>query len=268
MDKKDPFKIKQEGHIVWLTLNRPEKRNAMDFAFFEGLAGHFEKFDKDPEIRAIIINAEGKGFTAGLDLVEAGALLGNGSAISRDITYRKIIELQESMNIIERCRKPVIAAVHGHCIGAGVDLLCVCDIRIASKDAIFSIRETRIAITADQGTLQRLPRIIGDGWFRELALTGRDFSANEALQTGFITRICENKEELEKEAFKIASSIAENSPLAVQGVKEVILFSRDNGVYPGLKFVAQKNSAMLPSEDLIEAVGAFMEKRKPVFKGK
>jgi enoyl-CoA hydratase/carnithine racemase len=208
MNKKDPFRIKQDGHIVWLTLNRPEKLNAMDFTFFEGIAGHFEKFDKDPDIRAIIINAEGKGFTAGLDLVEAGALLGNGSAISRDITYRKIIELQESMNIIERCRKPVIAAVHGHCIGGGVDLLCVCDIRIASKDAVFSIRETRIAITADLGTLQRLPRIIGDGWFRELALTGRDFSANEAMQTGFITRICENKEELEKEAGNIASSIA------------------------------------------------------------
>jgi enoyl-CoA hydratase len=267
MEKKDPFRIKKDGHIAWLTFNRPEKLNSMDFAFFEGIAAHFDNFDKDPEIRAVIINAEGKGFTAGLDLVDAGALLGNGSAVSRDITYRKIIELQESMNIIERCRKPVIAAVHGHCIGGGIDLLCVCDIRIASKDAVFSIRETRIAITADLGTLQRLPYIIGDGWFRELALTGRDFSADEALRTGFITRICENKEELEKEALKIATSIAENPPLAVQGVKEVILFSRDNGVYPGLKFVAQKNSALLPSEDLIEAVGAFMEKRKPVFKG-
>jgi len=267
MDKKDPFTIKKDGHIVWLTFNRPEKLNAMDFAFFEGIAGHFEKFDKDPDIRVIIINAEGKSFTAGLDLMEAGDLLGNGSASSRDVTRVKILELQESMNIIERCRKPVIAAVHGHCIGGGVDLLCACDIRIASKDAIFSIRETRIAIVADLGTLQRLPHIIGDGWFRELALTGRDFSAKEALQTGFITRLCENREELEREAGKIALSIAENPPLAVQGVKDVILFSRDNGVYPGLKYVAQKNSAMLPSEDLIEAVGAFMEKRKPVFKG-
>lgn len=267
MNKKDPFRIKQDGHIVWLTLNRPEKLNSMDFAFFEGIAAHFDKFDKDPQIRAIIINAEGKSFTAGLDLMEAGDLLGNGSAGSRDTTRVRILELQESMNIIEKCRKPVIAAVHGHCIGGGVDLLCACDIRIASKDAIFSIRETRIAIVADLGTLQRLPHIIGDGWFRELALTGRDFSANEALQTGFITRLCENREELEREAGKIALSIAENPPMAVQGVKEVILFSRDNGVYPGLKYVAQKNSAMLPSDDLIEAVGAFMEKRKPVFKG-
>jgi enoyl-CoA hydratase len=267
MNKKDPFRIKRDERLVWLTFDRPEKRNAMDFAFFEEIAAHFDRFDKDPEIRAVIINAEGKGFTAGLDLTEAGDILGNGSAASRDTTYRKIIELQESMNIIERCRKPVIAAVHGHCIGGGVDLLCVCDVRIASKDAVFSIRETRIAITADLGTLQRLPHIIGHGWFRELALTGRDFTAEEAFRMGFITKICEDKEELEKEALKIALSIANNPPLAVQGVKEVILFSRDNGVYPGLKYVAQKNSAALPSEDLIEAVGAFMEKRKPVFKG-
>ncbi len=268
MDNKDPFKIKEDSHIVWLTLNRPEKRNAMDSVFFKELAAHFEKFDKDPDIRTIIINAEGKSFTAGLDLMEAGGILGNGSAGSREATRIKILELQESMNIIEKCRKPVIAAVHGHCIGGGVDLLCACDIRIASKDAIFSIRETRMAIIADLGTLQRLPRIIGDGWFRELALTGRDFSAQEALQTGFITRLCEDREELEREAGNIALSISENPPLAVQGVKDVILFSRDNGVYPGLKYVAQKNSAALPSEDLIEAVGAFLEKRKPVFKGK
>jgi enoyl-CoA hydratase len=267
MEEKEPFKIGQNRHVAWLTFSRPEKRNAMDYAFFGGIAAHFENFDKNPEIRAVIINAEGKSFTAGLDLMKAGDILGNGSAGSRETTRVKIGELQESINAIERCRKPVIAAVHGHCIGGGVDLICACDIRIASKDAVFSIRETRIGIVADLGTLQRLPRIIGEGWFREIALTGRDFSAEEALRMGFITRICEDREELEKEAEDIALKIAENPPLAVQGVKDVILFSRDNGVYPGLKYVAQKNSAALPSEDLVEAVGAFMEKRKPAFKG-
>lgn len=268
MNNDDPFKIKQNPNIVWLTLNRPEKLNAMGFAFFKELKENIGKFGKDPEIRAIIINAEGKGFTAGLDLTEAGSMLGNGSADSRDAMREKILELQESINMIERCRKPVIAAVHGHCVGGGVDLLCACDIRIASRDAVFSIRETKIAIIADLGTLQRLPHIIGGGRFRELALTGRDFTAEEALQMGFITKICEDKKALDEEAEKIALSIAENPPLTVQGVKDVILFSRDNGIYPGLKYVAQKNSAALPSEDLIEAVGAFMEKRKPVFKGK
>jgi enoyl-CoA hydratase len=268
MNNNDPFKIKQDGHIVWLTLNRPGKLNAMGFAFFKGLPENIEKFNKNHDIRTIIINAEGKDFTAGLDLTEAGSMIGQGSADSRDALKEKILELQESINFIERCRKPVIAAVHGHCIGGGVDLLCACDIRIASKDAIFSIRETRIGIIADLGTLQRLPHIIGGGRFRELALTGRDFTADEALKIGFITKVCEDRGELEKEAEKIALSIAENPPLTVQGVKDIILFSRDNGIYPGLKYVAQKNSAALPSEDLIEAVGAFMEKRKPVFKGK
>ena len=172
------------------------------------------------------------------------------------------------MNSIEQCRKPVIAAVHSHCIGGGVDMLSACDIRIAAKDAVFSIRETRIAIIADLGTLQRLPHIIGHGHFRELALTGRDFTAKEALQMGFITHICDDREELYSVAKILAGQIASLAPLTVQGVKDVILFSRDNGVYPGLQYVAQKNAAAIKSEDLTEAITAFMEKREPVFKGK
>jgi enoyl-CoA hydratase len=125
-----------------------------------------------------------------------------------------------------------------------------------------------MGIIADLGTLQRLPSIIGHGWFRELALTGRDFTAGEALQMGLITRICESREALYVEARKLADGIADCPPLTVQGVKEVILYSRDNGIDAGLQYVAQKNAAALPSEDVLEAVTAFMEKRKPVFRGK
>jgi enoyl-CoA hydratase len=139
---------------------------------------------------------------------------------------------------------------------------------MAAVDARFSIRETRIAIIADLGTLQRLPHIIGQGWFRDLALTGRDFTADEALRMGFITRICDDRETLFAAADALAAEIAGLAPLTVQGVKEVINFSRDNGVYPGLAYVAQKNAASLPSDDLVEAVTAFMEKRDPVFTGK
>jgi enoyl-CoA hydratase len=149
-----------------------------------------------------------------------------------------------------------------------VDLLSACDIRFASRDAVFSVRETRIGVIADIGTLQRLPHIIGHGWFRELALSGRDFTAEEALKMGFITRLCETREELYDEAEKLAVEIASLAPLTVQGTKDVILFSRDNGIHPGLRYVAQKNAAALLSEDLMEAIAAFMEKRKPVFKGK
>jgi len=195
-------------------------------------------------------------------------MLGGKGADDRDALRKTILDLQESNNAIERCRKPVIAAVHGHCIGGGVDLLSACDIRLASTETIFSIRETRLAIIADLGTLQRLPHIIGQGWFRELALTGRDFSAAEALQMGFVTRVCDSREATVGAAAELAREIAGLAPLTVQGVKEVINYSRDNGVYPGLAYVAQKNAAALSSEDLMEAVTAFMEKRDPVFRGK
>jgi enoyl-CoA hydratase len=268
MSNNSPFKVEKDGYIAWLTLNRPEKRNTMNFAFFKGLTQLFQEFDEDRDVRVVIIKAEGKSFTAGIDLIEMAPMLqGNGATFREDLRKR-IVQFQESMNVIERCRKPVIAAVHSHCIGGGVDLLSVCDIRLATSDAVFSIRETRIAIIADLGTLQRLPHIIGHGWFRELALTGRDFTADEALKMGFITRLCEDRNELYEETKKLAAEIAACSPLTVQGVKDVILHSRDHGVYPGLKYVAQKNAAVLPSEDLVEAFQAFMEKRAPEFKGK
>ncbi|UCF94556.1 MAG: crotonase/enoyl-CoA hydratase family protein [Desulfobacterales bacterium] len=268
MEKTDPFKIEREAHLVWLTLNRPEKRNAMGVAFFKGLGGYFDAFDRDPAVRVVIIKAAGKSFTAGTDLEELGALLGKDGADERDMMYKDIRELQQCINRVERCRKPVIAAVHSHCIGGGLDLISACDIRLATQDAVFSIRETRMGIIADLGTLQRLPSIIGQGWFRELALTGRDFTAPEALQMGLITRIVEDRQALYATAAELAAHIAACPPLAVQGTKDVLLHTRDHGVAAGLQYVAQKNAAALPSEDLLEAVAAFMEKRPPVFKGK
>lgn len=268
MSTSDPFKIEKDGHLAWLVFNRPDKRNTMTPDFFNGLAEIFPKFDSDPEVRVVVIKAEGKSFTAGLDLVEARSLLEASSPDAKEELRKEIIKLQESLSVIERCRKPVIAAIHSHCIGGGVDLASACDIRIATKDAIFSIRETRMAMIADLGTLQRLPYIIGHGWFRELALTGRDFTAAEALQMGFITHICEDRASLYEEARSLAMEIASLSPIAVQGAKEVILFSRDRGVRAGLEYVAQKNAAVLPCEDLMEAVGAFLQRRQPVFKGR
>jgi len=268
MSDNGPFEIEKDGYITWLILNRPEKRNSMNNEFFQGLVEHFQKFDRDPDVRVVIIKGEGKSFTAGLDLNEAGTALQGGDAGQREELRKEVLRAQESMNVIERCTKPVIAAAHSHCIGGGVDLLSASDIRLASRDAIFSIRETRIAIIADLGTLQRLPYIIGHGWCRELALTGRDFTAEEALKMGFITHLCETREELYEEAKKIADEIAGCSPLAVQGVKDVSLYSRDRGVYPGLEYVAQKNAALLPSEDMMEAFTAFLEKRAPDFKGR
>ena len=195
-------------------------------------------------------------------------MVSSGAADERELLRKKIAKLQLGITAIEQCRKPVIAAIHSHCIGGGIDLISACDIRLAAADVVFSIRETRMGMIADLGTLQRLPCIIGQGWFRELALTGRDFSADEALQMGLITRICETRENLYQVAERLAGQIAALPPLAVQGVKDVINYGRDHGVDAGLHYVAQKNAAALPSEDLMEAVTAFMEKRDPVFKGK
>jgi enoyl-CoA hydratase len=262
------FRIEKEGHVARLILNRPDKRNTMTWEFFAELAAHCRTLDADPEVRAVILQAEGKVFTAGLDLVAAGSLLGDGSAAYREGLRRKVYEFQEAMSAPEKCRKPVIAAVHGHCIGGGVDLICACDIRLATQDAIFSVRETRLGIVADGGTLQRLPRLIGYGRAAELALTGRDFTAGEALGMGFVTGLCPDREALLAEAKALADRIANLPPLTVQGVKDTLIQGRDQGVYPGLDYVAQKNAALIPNDDMMEAVAAFLEKRPPVFKGR
>ncbi len=267
MGAKGIFKVDKDHGIAWLVLNRAEKLNIMNMAFFESLKAHFEQFDQDDEVRAIIIKAEGKSFTAGIDFFELGTLIKGEGAGFRDRLARDILKLQDCISAIERCRKPVIAAIHGHCIGGGVDLISACDIRMASNDAVFSIRETRVAIVADLGALQRLPNIIGHGWLRELALTARDFTAEEAFAMGLVTKVTPDRDSLYAEAEKLARQIASCPPLTVQGVKEVILYSRDHGVYPGLQYVAQKNSAILPSKDLMEAFTAFVEKRPAKFVG-
>jgi len=263
-----PFKIEKDGYVTWLVLNRPEKRNAMTWEFFQGLIDLFTQFDEDPEVRAVVIRAEGKSFTAGIDLASLAKLVESPGADGREKLRKLVIEGQKSTAVIQQCRKPVLAAAHSHCLGGGVDLLCACDVRMATRDTVFSIRETKIAVVADLGTLQRMPYIVGDGWFRELALSGRDFTAEEALQMGFINRIFEDRETLYQEIGRLAQEMAANSPLAVQGVKDVIRFTRDYGVQASLEYVAQKQAALLMCEDLTEAMSAFMEKRPPVFKGK
>jgi enoyl-CoA hydratase/carnithine racemase len=262
------FKIEKEGFIRWLVLNRPDKRNAMDEDFFRELTEAFANFDQDPEVRVVVVRGEGKGFSAGIDLGALSGLVQSTGVDAREQLRWFILQGQAAFTAVELCRKPVIVAIHGFCIGGGVDLSCACDIRLASRDAVFSIRETRMAMVADLGTLQRMPYIIGESWFRELALTGRDFTAEEALRMNFITRLCDDPSSLYQEARKLAIEIAACSPLAVQGVKDVMRFDRENGVKAGLEYVAQKNAAILISEDLMEAVNAFMEKRKPQFKGK
>jgi len=268
MDTWECFRLEQDGHIASVIFNRAEKRNTMTIKFFHELHEIFRQLDTTDSVRVVVLRGEGKSFTAGLDLMEAGTLWQQPSAQSRHDFRKMVMGLQDSFTAVERCRKPVIAAIHSHCIGGGVDLVSTCDIRAASKDAVFSIREIRMAMVADLGTLQRIGSIIGQGWARELALTGRDFDASFALKIGFVTKVYEDRNALYKGVYETANEIAQLSPVTAQGVKETLNFSRDHGIAAGLEYVAQKNAALLPSEDLMEAFQAFVEKRPPRYTGR
>ncbi|MCB0219928.1 MAG: crotonase/enoyl-CoA hydratase family protein [Chrysiogenetes bacterium] len=261
----------KDGHVGVLTLNRPDKLNAMGPDFWEEFPAAVRELDEDPEVRCIVIKAAGRAFTAGLDLVSMGGSLGGGGAGSeaarRRGLHKEVHRLQGSISATEKADTPVIVAVHGACIGGGIDLITACDIRLSTKDAKFSVRETKIAIVADVGTLQRLPRIIGRGHTSELALTGKDIDGEYAREIGLVNRTYESAEDLHAAALVMAREIAENSPLVTQGVKQVLRYGEYKSVDDALEYVAVWNSAFLMSNDFNEAIAAFMQKRKPVFKG-
>lgn len=267
------IRIDRKGHIAEVVLDSPERLNAMAPAFFEEIGRAFDEIDKDPEIRVAILWAEGRLFTAGLDLKAAGSgILGGGSSdlspgLKNDKMYRGVREWQDCFTAIEKCRKPVIAAVHGHCIGGGVDLTTACDIRICTRDATFSIKETQIAIVADVGTLQRITPLVGKGFAREMAYTGKRVSAERAERAGLVNDVYETKDEMLEAARKLAGEIAANSPLVVQGVKQVLQYSEEHTTHEGLEFVAHWNAARIQTNDLTEAIAAFLEKREPHYKG-
>jgi enoyl-CoA hydratase len=180
---------------------------------------------------------------------------------------RGLKRLQGSINAVADCPKPVIAAVHGYCIGGGVDLITACDIRMASSDALFSVRETKIAIVADLGTLQRLPGIVGRGHVAELALSGKDITAERAQSIGLVNDVLADHDTLLKATYELAAEIAANSPLVVQGTKAVLRAGEGRSVAEALDYVGIWNAAFLQSNDLVEAMTAFMEKRAPRFTG-
>ena len=257
-------------HIATIRLNRPDKANAMNLSMWHEIRQAFKWVDATPEARVAILEGEGKLFTSGIDLQ---MMMGMGDQIQNDCEARTrenlrqlILDLQDTLTSLERCRKPVLAAIHGACVGGGIDLICCADMRYCSADATFSIKEIDIGMTADVGTLQRLPKLMGEGMVRELAYTARKFGANEALQMRLVNRVFESREALQKGVREIAATIAAKSPLAVRGVKEMITYARDHSVADGLNYVATWNAAMLLSADLQEAMLANMGKRQAVFK--
>lgn len=259
-----------EDGIATVHLNRPGKANAMNRSMWREIGEAFDWVDRTPAARVAVLDGAGPHFTAGIDL---GLLAGVQAEIrdecdgrSREALRRLILDLQASLTSLERCRKPVVAAVHGACIGGGVDLVCCADMRYASADAVFQVKEIDLGMTADVGTLQRLPRLVGDGMARELAYTGRPVSGTEAHAIGLVNRVFDTPDVLRDGVRALAATIAGKSPLAVRGTKAMLLYARDHSVADGLAHVATWNAAMLLSTDLTEAMTAALEKRPPRFR--
>jgi len=272
--------IKRQDAVATVWLDRPEARNAMGQDLWRDLPLAMQAVGTDTEVRVVVIAAKGPHFSVGLDLKAMGGLLTEGSDASEDgastpspavragRARADILRYQAAITAVAQCPKPVIAAVHGYCIGGGVDLIAACDIRLASADAIFSVREAKVAIVADLGSLQRLPSIIGAGHVAELAFSGKDIDAERARAIGLVNDVASDAEGLMKATYHLAEEIAANSPIAVQGTKAVLAANEGRTVAEGLDYVATWNGGMLASDDLVEAMTAFMERRTPRFTGR
>lgn len=258
------------GQVATIELNRPERANAMELAMWTELRDAMRWLDATAEARVGLISGAGKHFTAGIDL---DLLSGMQAQItddcggrSREKLRRVILDLQDTLSSIERCRKPVIAAIHGACVGGGIDLICACDLRYCSADAFFSVKEIDVGLTADVGTLQRLPHLIGEGPARELAYTGRKVSGAEAKELRLVNQCYADRDALTAAVRELAATLAAKPPLALRGCKEMITYARDHTVADGLNYVATWNAAMLLSTDLDEALAAGREKRAAKFR--
>jgi enoyl-CoA hydratase len=254
--------------VAHIQLCRPEALNTMHEAFWREVPQVFAEIDADSRVRAVVISSTGRHFTAGLDLNWAGSTLGSqhpDAGRAREQFRRHVKYMQEPFNAVDRCRVPVIAAIHGGCIGGGVDFITACDIRVGSADCFFSIQEVNIAIVADVGTLQRIPHLLPQGLIRELAYTGRRWPAEEAARHGFINHVLPDRDATIAAAMEMAQEIASKSPLAITGIKQVLNAGRDMSIDQGLDYVATWNAAMLQGDDMKRAVLAQMQKARARF---
>ena len=272
--KYESFKYTSEEGVGHLILDKGEDLNKMTMNFWYELPRILDEIDKDASLRVLILSSTGKHFCAGMDLKNFGTL-GNDAEKKTNVPdkarigeslYRVAKELQDMLSKLEKLRIPVLAGIQGGCIGGGLDLVTAADMRFASKDAFFCIQEVNIGMAADIGTLQRLPRVIPEGKVRELAYTGRRMPAGEALEAGLVNKVYESHEEMVSGLKEMAAVIASKSPLAVYGTKAILNFSRDHTIAEGLEYNALWSGAMLPQEDMAEAMMSNIEKREPEFK--
>lgn len=251
--------------IIHVQLNRTRQLNALNQEIWDEIGDVFAKLDTDQNCRVVILSGSGRAFTSGIDLTSFSSALTMDEELdvarrSRQM-LRMIEKMQYSFTLIEKCCKPVIAAIHGYCVGGGIDITSACDIRYCSKETDFSVKEVAVGLAADVGSLNRLPKIIGNhSWLREVSMTARHFGAKEALEQGFVSRICDSYDDVIAAAKETAKIIATSSPVAVQGTKIVLNYARDHPVDESLRYVAMWNMSQLQTDDIAESAVAVMTK--------
>lgn len=261
------FDLSIENHIAHIQLNRPEALNSMIPAFWNELPEVMAKLDREASARVIVISSTGKHFSAGMDLAvfspESGSLAGKGELGRKQESMRHLVSyLQNTFSSMEKSRIPVLVAIQGGAIGGAVDMVTAADCRYITEDGFFTVYETKIGMTADVGTLQRLPKLIPEGLARELAYTGRRMYADEALACGLVNKVYKDQQEMLEGVMAIAKEIAANSPLAVAGCKEMINYTRDHSTEESLRYMAVWQTGMFqPQTDMMEAFKANAEKR-------
>jgi enoyl-CoA hydratase/carnithine racemase len=263
--------LKESRHVVVVALNRPRKRNAMNTKMWKEIGTSFSTLGTLGDgCRCILLMGIGMGFSAGIDIADSGFFCRDDNVddtARQGIAFRpQILEMQLCFTALETCPVPVVAAMHGPCIGAGVDLACCADVRLCSLSSTFSIREVRLGLAADVGTLQRLPKIVGHtSRVRELCLTGEDFDAQEALRIGFVSRVSKSDHDLILDAVALCQQIARLSPVAVMGTKLSYVYSRDHSVSEGLEYIASHNAMALLTDDLPVSFVSSMKSEQPCY---
>ena len=272
MSAHQSLRIESGGEgIAELILLGPGRGNAMGPDFWRELPLAVAQLDADPAMRAVIVRGSGAHFSYGLDLPAMAAEL--GPVLSEGAAGRpKIVTIAQRMHAgfeaLASSRLPVVAAVDGWCIGGGIEMIAACDVRLASANAMFALREVKVGMVPDLGGIQRLPHLIGEGWARQLALTGADIDAATALRIGLVTAIHPDGESLLLAARAVAAQIAANPPLVVAAIKQVMNARWSAAVAHGNREAATLNGMLMQSEDFAEAMQAFMQKRAPKFHGR
>ena len=263
------FDVEVSDKVAHLKMIRPDKANSMVPSFWRDLPAIVDELSASGTVRALVLSGEGRHFCSGMDLSvfasdDNGISPGRGSGhrSRRNERFRSTaLQLQKSFTALEAARMPVLCAIQGACVGGAIDMVTAADMRYSTEDAFFSIAEINIGMTADVGTLQRMPKLVAEGIVRELAYTGRKWSAGEAYAAGFVNAIYPDQSTMLDGVMEIAAQIAAKSPMAVWGTKQTMHYTRDHSVADGLEFIANWNAAMFDTDDMAEAATAQLEGR-------